>query len=84
MTTAAATGAEEQAQTDSESTDDITLVLSKLADIEKIWIFGCGVNVTYTKLVDEQAAEDMVKAIERLDQLKSIREFIDEYMVFER
>jgi 2-methylcitrate dehydratase PrpD len=31
MTTATVTGAEEQAQIDSESSDDITLVLSKLA-----------------------------------------------------
>jgi len=40
-------------------------------------------NVTYTKLVDEQGAEEMVKAIESLDRLKSISEFVDEYMVFE-
>jgi hypothetical protein len=41
-------------------------------------------NVTYTKLVDEQGAEEMVTAIENLEQVKSISEFIDEYMVFER
>ena len=41
-------------------------------------------NVTYTKLVDEQGAEEMVTAIENLEQVKSVSEFIDEYMVFER
>jgi len=40
--------------------------------------------MTYTKLVDEQGAEEMVTAIENLEQVKSISEFIDEYMVFER
>ena len=29
-------------------------------------------------------AEEMVTAIENLEQVKSISEFIDEYMVFER
>lgn len=41
-------------------------------------------NVTYTKLVDAGRAEEMVKAMESLDKLQSIREFIEEYMVFER
>jgi 2-methylcitrate dehydratase PrpD len=41
-------------------------------------------NVTYTKLVDEQAAEEMVKAIENLDRVQSICEFVDKYLVFER
>ena len=34
-------------------------------------------NVTYTKLVDEQGAEEMVKANESLDRLKSISEYDD-------
>ena len=41
-------------------------------------------NVTYTKLVDAGRAEEMVKAIEGLNQLQSISKFIDEYLVYKR
>jgi len=41
-------------------------------------------NVTYTGLVDETRAGEMVKAIENLDKCDSIAEFIDKYLVFDQ
>ena len=40
-------------------------------------------NVTFTGLVDEKRADEMVKAIENLDKCDNIGEFIKEYLVFE-
>jgi 2-methylcitrate dehydratase PrpD len=67
-----------------EAWRDIKEVLSPTSNTYEQLVEKFKYNVTYTKLVDDQRAEEMVKAIESLDQLKSIREFIDEYMVFER
>jgi len=59
---------------DPESTDHITLALARLA-----------VETKADEITPEaQGAEEMVTAIENLEQVNSISEFIDEYMVFDR
>jgi 2-methylcitrate dehydratase PrpD len=67
-----------------EASRDKQSVLSPTSNTYEQLVEKFKYNVTYTKLVDEQGAEEMVTAIENLEQVKSISEFIDEYMVFER
>ena len=64
-----------------EAWHDIEEVLSPTSNTYEQLVEKFKYNVTYTKLLDDRRAEEMVKAIERLDQLKSIGEFIDEYLV---
>jgi 2-methylcitrate dehydratase PrpD len=67
-----------------EASRDKQSVLSPTSNTYEQLVEKFKYNVTYTKLVDEHGAEEMVTAIENLEQVKSISEFIDEYMVFER
>ena len=67
-----------------EAWHDIEEVLSPTSNTYEQLVDKFKYNVTYTNLVDERGADEMVKAIESLDQLPSIGQFIDEYLAFER
>jgi len=65
-----------------EAWHDIEEVLSPTSNTYEQLVEKFKYNVTYTKLVDDGRAGEMVKAVEGFDKLESVREFVDKYMVF--
>lgn len=66
-----------------EAWHDIAEVLSPTSNTYEQLVDKFKYNVTFTKLVDDRRAGEMVGAIENLDKCESISEFIDEYLVYE-